>query len=215
MTDLLHKCLRVAQEGVTCPRWAHKEILKLSACPLNAVIDEVRKVSESAHWHSTTLVCLPTICVRDGLVWHHDVNVGPCSHRPRFEQWQLVKDALAVNVEPSRHVVEGVADQVLRGPKVVVEDVFGLWSHQILLGVNLEVLVHCMRAASGGDRLGLPDVVTTEEELTVQIRHFDRVVVGDGQHPVRSAAHTKKRKVLDVSAPSIGMCQTSAPWPNG
>mmetsp|Transcript_18078 Transcript_18078/g.60981 ORF Transcript_18078/g.60981 Transcript_18078/m.60981 type:complete len:639 (+) Transcript_18078:2067-3983(+) len=208
---LVEHALRRREQLARFFRRPHEELGELVARPFDAVLDEVRKVAQSAHGNAAALGGGAALAVRLRLVRHDGFHVARRAHRPRLEERQLELDTLRVDVEPRLHVVQSVAHAVQTEPEGVVEECrFRLGADVRLHRGHAEVSVHgvCARPRArvdchgrGGDGLGVADVVLSEEELPREVAEFDSVCVGDDQLAARAAANTVQSKVLDKLAP--------------
>ena len=126
-----------------------EEVLELCPSPFDTVVDQVREVAQRAHGHAAALIGRTAVGIRASQVRHDDVHVRARPHRPRFEQWLLIEDALRVDVQARLHVVERIAHEIEAVPKVGVEEVLRRSGHQVLLGLDVEARVHRKRARRG------------------------------------------------------------------
>ena len=127
-----------------------EESVELVAAPLDTVLNLVREVAERAH-RDGLLRRILRIAVSLSLVRNDHLGVGLSAKSTGFEKRLLVPDALAINVETSLDVIDGVDNEVEALPELVIEHVFSLWGDKGLVSCNLEVRVHdlCLGAGSG------------------------------------------------------------------
>ena len=176
-----------------------KDIMELGTSPLNAMLDQVRKELERAHGNGIIVLLLDNVVVALRVVRDDDLGVGLGAERAGLEERLLEEHAARVGVATRVHVVESVAHAVERVPEGRVEGVLGLGAHLDLVARNVHGRVHALGGGGGTHRLGMADVLGAEEELTVEVRDLDAVIVGDMElTAVGAEAH--ERKALEVLA---------------
>jgi hypothetical protein len=85
--------------------------VEMIAAPLNAVLNLIREISQCAHWDSFFRRILG-VSVALGLVRNNHLLVSLGSECTRLEQWFLIPDTSAVDVETSFDIVDGVYNEV-------------------------------------------------------------------------------------------------------
>lgn len=79
--------------------------------PLNAMLDLIREISQRAHWDGFFRRILG-ISVALGLVRNDHLHVSLGSECTRLEQWFLIPDTPAVDVETSLDIVYCVYNEI-------------------------------------------------------------------------------------------------------
>lgn len=153
----------------------HEQTLKIVSRPLDGVFDQVGEVFQSAQRDRLLRRVLGLSVGLCELGVHNlRITLGPqCA---ALQQGPLVEHAPAVNVNSCLglgsyfYIVDGVHGQIQTFPKLVVEKLFVLGTHQQLNALVIESGVHLLcRLASG---LGFIEahVLFSEQKLSIQIR---------------------------------------------
>ena len=105
----------------------------------------------------------------------------------------MQRHARRVDRQPGGEIVAAVEDQVVAG-----EQAFGIAGVEPLRDrgygdVRIERLCECR----GGRGLGLAGLVFAENQLAVEVRQLDRVVVDDRQPPDAGAGERRQRRAAD------------------
>mmetsp|Transcript_10660 Transcript_10660/g.20982 ORF Transcript_10660/g.20982 Transcript_10660/m.20982 type:complete len:264 (-) Transcript_10660:1915-2706(-) len=140
-------------------------VLKASSGPLRNVFDSARKVTQGTHWNSITCFILRAVRIGAGKLGYNGLTVTLCTKSSTLEQRLVVKHTLAIHIKTSLHVVESVGNKIQRLPEIIIENVFGIRSHEVLLSNNFHRRVHIGNRFTGSNRLRLANVVLTEQEL--------------------------------------------------
>ena len=175
-----------------------KFALEEVARPLQRVLYPVRERLQRAHrrrllWR----VRRRTVRLRE--VWHDDLHVALRPRRAALEQRQPVPHALAIDVQPSLDIVQRVAHNVQPAPERLVERP-AVAADPLLVRGDAEARVDALARGGGARRLGLADVVGTEEELAVEVRPLDRVHVRHHHLAAVAGADAHQRQTLEELA---------------
>jgi hypothetical protein len=159
---------RVFEVGDSILSTINKQSVELVPAPLNAMLNLVGEVAESAHGDGLLWRIL-RVTIAECLVGDNHLRVGFGSKSARFEEGFLVPDAFAVNVETGLDIINGINYEIKAFPKFVIEDFLSLRGNKSSVSLNVEVGVHNFSNTTGGLRFGMADIALTEEELTVQV----------------------------------------------
>ena len=96
-----------------------------------------------------------------------------------LKQWLLIPHALLINILSGLDVIDGIDYEVKSGPKVVVEKLFIFLANSQLNGLKSGVGIHSSSDSTSGLTLVLPNVLLSEQELSVQVADFDIVIISD------------------------------------
>lgn len=132
------------------------------------MFDLVGEVAKGAH-RDRLLGRVLRVTVALRLVRDDHLSVGLGAESTGLEERLLVPDALHVDVEAGRDVVDGIDNEVEALPEIIVEEILGVGGDEGLVHVHLKVRVHLLGDAAGSLRLSLANVGLAEEELTVQV----------------------------------------------
>ena len=135
-----------------------------------------------------------------GLEGLDDLDVTLGSEGARVDEGRPGSDALLVNVESGGHVVERVADDGELLEEQLGEYVLsaGMDLVKAREDMALEGWIHLHSRSSCRLALGFAQVLLSEEELSVQVAHFDHV--GVRQHDGAFGSHAQHREVLQQLA---------------
>lgn len=135
-----------------------------------------------------------------GELGEDDLRITLSSQSTRFEQRSTVPDATAINEKSSLDVIDGIDDEVEALPEFVVEDSFIFGVNSFLTSIEVDLGIHDLTSFAGTFGLGEADVFLTEEELSVEVGHFDLIVISDNGTTVLFATETHQSEHLDVFA---------------
>lgn len=156
----------------------NEELVELVSAPFDAVLNLVWEVSESAHWDGFFWWILRvTVALSDMRNDHLRVALGTKSSG--LKEWLSIPNAFCVDVESSLDVIDGIDNEVLAFPEVIVEDFFGIWANDGHVILDIQVCVHTFGDVTGSLRFGVANVVLSEEELSVKVGDLDVVIVSN------------------------------------
>lgn len=93
---------------------------KVVSCPLDSVLDLVREVFQGAKWNGFFGWVL-RVTVTLSVLWNDHLRVALCSESSAFEQWLSIPDTLAVDVEASLDIIDGIDDEAQLFPEFIIE----------------------------------------------------------------------------------------------
>mmetsp|Transcript_21396 Transcript_21396/g.33092 ORF Transcript_21396/g.33092 Transcript_21396/m.33092 type:complete len:705 (+) Transcript_21396:1078-3192(+) len=202
--ELSDEQLGVVQVGDKVSRGVNEELVELVTAPFNAMLDLVGEVSEGTHGDGLLRGIL-RVTVALGLVGDNHLRVALSSEGAGFEEGLLEPDASLIDVETGMDVVDGVHHKVEALPEVVVEEIFGVLTHASHVVLDVEGAVHAVSDIASHLGLGVADVLLAEEELSVQVGHFNVVVVSHMHLAGRRAAYSHQGEGFDeLAAQSSG-----------
>jgi hypothetical protein len=130
----------------------------------------------------------------------HHLRVCLGSQSARLKERLLIPDTACVNVETSLDIIDCIDHKVEALPELIVEDVFGLLCHIQLVILHIQVIVNVMCDLACHSALRITDIVFAEEELSVQVRNFNVIIISDSDLSFGRATDTHKSECLDVLA---------------
>ena len=119
------------------------------AAPLDTMLDLIRIQSECAE-RDGFLRRIARVTVRSGLVRNNHLRVCLGAESTRFKQRLFVPDALAIDIEPSLDIVDGVDNEIERLPELIIEKIFGRRGDKGLMRCHVEGGVHSFGFCAGG-----------------------------------------------------------------
>lgn len=148
--------------------------------------------------NSSVLFRVLLACVRLRLEGQNDLDVALRAKRSAIEQRGACCDTLSVNEESGLNVVKRVGDYCLSFEKLLRVDVDCVSVHFVQPGIDVafEVLVHLNGGSRCSCALWLADMFLTEEELSVEVAHFNHVWIGHCDETFLSRAKSNHSEVL-------------------
>jgi len=128
---------------------ADEQAVEGLTAPLNAMLDQVGEVTQSAHG-DTFLWRVLRVTVAKGLVGDNHLRVGLGAEGAGLEERLLVPDALLIDVESGLDVIDSVNDEVEALPELIVEGGFGRHVNIGVVGSDVELGVHLFGDHAGG-----------------------------------------------------------------
>lgn len=128
------------------------------------------------------------------------LGIGLSSKSSRLKKGLLVPDTSLIDILTSLDVVNSVDHEAQGVPEPVIKDVLSVRTHVFLEVSGSQVLVHELTNLKGGSGLGGSNVILSEEELSVQVRDFNIVIVGAGDESFGSTTNSHHGVSLDELA---------------
>jgi hypothetical protein len=129
---------------------------------------------------------------------HLRVSLG--AESAGLEKGLLVPDAASVNIETSLDVIDCIYNKIEALPEGIVEHVFSLLCHIQLMVLHIQVMVDVVSNLASNLTLRLSNIVFAEEELSVQVRNFNVIIISDCDSSFSRAPDTHKSECLDILA---------------
>jgi len=130
----------------------------------------------------------------------HHLRVCLGSQSARLKERLLIPDTACVNVETSLDIIDCIDHKVEALPELIVEDVFGLLCHIQLVILHIQVIVNVMCDLACHSALRITDIVFAEEELSVQVRDFNVIVVSNCNLALSRTSNSHQCECLDIFA---------------
>lgn len=138
----------------------------------------IREVLQCAKW-DRFFWWVNNISITQGVVGNNNLRVTFSTQCSALKQWLLIPHALLINILSGLDVIDGIDYEVKSGPKVVVEKLFIFLANSQLNGLKSGVGIHSSSDSTSGLTLVLPNVLLSEQELSVQVADFDIVIISD------------------------------------
>jgi len=153
------------------------------------VLDHVGETLKRAHGH---LVCffIFGLTVTQSLTRKHHLGVSHDTESTRFKKRLLKPNTPAVDINSSLLIIDGVDDKVSFLPKLVVKDVLSIRSYEFSHCLHLDVWVHLLGSCTSCFRFRVTHVFMAEQELAVQVRDLDLIIVGNNYLSVGTTAES-------------------------
>ena len=118
-----------------------EECVELIATPFDAVLDLIRIQPECAKWNGF-FRRITRVAVSGGLVRNNHLRVSLGAKSARFKQRLFVPYALAIDIEPSFDIIDGVDNKIERLPEIIIEKIFCCRSDECLMCCHIKRWVH-------------------------------------------------------------------------
>ena len=112
----------------------------------------------------------------------------------------LVPDAAFINVMAGINIINCVDYEAQALPELVIEDMLSLLGHEQLMRVDIQCIVNILSDIASRLGLRLADIVLSEQEMSVQVRNLDVVIVSNSDSSLIRAANTHESEGLDELA---------------
>jgi hypothetical protein len=163
------------------------------------VLDLIWEVSKSAH-RDSLLWWVLRIAIALSFVGNDHLRVRFGSESSRLEKWLLVPDASLIDVKPGMDVIDCVDNEIKALPEFIVEGCLSVRPNPSHIVLNIKVLVHSLCNGASALRLRVPNVLLSEQELSVEVGNLNIVIVSAVDLSIWRASDTHESECLDKLA---------------
>ena len=133
--------------------------------------------------------------------WEDNLGVTFCPKGSTLEKGFPEPNTLGVDEEPSLDVVDGVDGKIKTFPKLIIEEALCFRCDPVLVGDDFEVLIENLGCVGCALCLRLADVIRPKQELSVEVRDLNIVVVRDCDKTVRARSESDECEELEELTP--------------
>lgn len=121
----------------------NERAVELFTAPLNAMLDQVREVSQGAHGDSFLWGIL-RVTVTFSHEGDNHLRVSFGTKGAGLKEWLFVPNTLLINVKSGFDIVDSINNKVETLPELIVENMFSCGIHIFSVGSNIKSWVHLL-----------------------------------------------------------------------
>lgn len=131
-------------------------------------------------------------------VWNNHLGVGFGSKSTRFKEWLLIPYTFLINIKSCLNVIYCINNKMKTLPETIIKSRFCLWTNISLMVFNIQITINVLSNVTSYLRLGIANIILSEQELSVQVRYFNVVIISYSNLTSFWAAKTHKSESLDI-----------------